>query len=59
MWADSLTTEEVDATLEAARQLRDVLWAAPLLDGTKPILRSAASRRIGPGGLSRKSSSTV
>ena len=38
MWADSLTTEEVDATLEAARQLRDVLWAAPLLDGTKPIL---------------------
>ena len=38
MWADSLTTEEVDATLEAARQLGAVPWAAPLLDGTKPIL---------------------
>lgn len=38
MWADSLTTEEVEATLEAARQLGAAPWAAPLLDGTKPIL---------------------
>jgi hypothetical protein len=38
MWADTLTTEEVDVTLEAARLLSAVPWAAPLLDGTKPIL---------------------
>jgi hypothetical protein len=38
MWADTLTTEEVDATLEAAHLLGTVPWAVPLLDGTKPIL---------------------
>jgi hypothetical protein len=38
MWADTLTTEEVDASLDAARALESVGWAAPLLSRTKPIL---------------------
>jgi hypothetical protein len=37
MWADSLTAEEVDATLNAADQLSTIGWAAPLLRQTKPI----------------------
>ena len=44
MWADSLTTEEVEATLSAADQLNAVTWAAPLLGRTKPLL---ARLRIG------------
>lgn len=38
MWADSLKTEEVKGTLDAADQLAGVAWAAPLLGQTKPIM---------------------
>jgi hypothetical protein len=38
MWADSLTTEEVQATLAAADELRGVNWAAPLLARSEQIL---------------------
>ena len=38
MWADSLTMEEVEATLSATEELRTVSWAVPLLRLTKPIL---------------------
>src|ERR1017187_511529 len=38
MWADSLTTEEVEGTLSAADQMNAVTWAAPLLSRTKPLL---------------------
>jgi len=38
MWADSITTEEVEQTLRAADQLSGVPWAGPLLGRTKPIL---------------------
>lgn len=38
MWADSLTTEEVDSTLSAADRLHAVTWATPLLSLTKPLL---------------------
>lgn len=38
MWADSLTTEEVEATLDAADELSGASWAAPLVTRTKPIL---------------------
>jgi hypothetical protein len=38
MWADTLTTEEVQGTLKAADRLNGVAWAAPLLSRTKAIV---------------------
>ena len=38
MWADSLSSEEVQATLNAADHLSGVRWAAPLLCQTAPLL---------------------
>lgn len=38
MWADSLKTEEVTATLDAANQLGSVAWAKPLLARAASIL---------------------
>ena len=38
MWADSLKTEEVAGTLDAADHLSRVAWAAPLLSRSASIL---------------------
>ena len=38
MWADSLKTEEVTATLDAVDRLAGIRWAAPLLTQTGSIL---------------------
>ncbi len=38
MWADSLKTEEVSATLDAVTTLGNVAWAAPLLTRTASIV---------------------
>ncbi len=38
MWADTLTTEEVKATLKAVDELASVRWASSLLESTRPIL---------------------
>jgi hypothetical protein len=38
MWADTLTEEEVRASLEAAVELRGVDWAGPLLRRTRDIV---------------------
>lgn len=38
MWADTLTTEEVVGTLDAAADLARVAWAAPLLRTAAPFL---------------------
>jgi hypothetical protein len=38
MWADTLTSNEVEATLKAADELANISWAFSLLDRTRPIL---------------------